>query len=217
MSAERVPIPALLATAAVHHHLIRRGLRTQTGLVVEIGRGARGPSFLLPGGLWRRGGEPLSRLRDPRAASPAERPAAEGLRGAEELHQGGRQGPAEGHVQDGHLDLPVLLRRADLRRGRPAFGLRREVFHRHRHHDRGRGLAGDRRGDGAPPPRRLRRQSDLSHHARCRRRLCLPPARRGSCLDARQRRQAAARRARQLVGRVQGLRRRRSTSRASGC
>ncbi len=37
VSAERVPIPALLATAAVHHSLIRRGLRTQTGLVVETG------------------------------------------------------------------------------------------------------------------------------------------------------------------------------------
>src|ERR1700716_1852914 len=37
VSAERVAIPALLATAAVHHHLIRRGLRTQTGLVVESG------------------------------------------------------------------------------------------------------------------------------------------------------------------------------------
>ncbi|MBL8837933.1 MAG: glutamate synthase large subunit, partial [Alphaproteobacteria bacterium] len=37
VSAERVPIPALLATAAVHHHLIRRGLRTQTGLVIETG------------------------------------------------------------------------------------------------------------------------------------------------------------------------------------
>ena len=33
----RVPIPALLATAAVHHHLIRQGLRTSTGLVVETG------------------------------------------------------------------------------------------------------------------------------------------------------------------------------------
>ena len=37
VSAERIPIPALLATAAVHHSLIRRGLRTQTGLVVETG------------------------------------------------------------------------------------------------------------------------------------------------------------------------------------
>ena len=36
------------------------------------------------------------------------------------LHQGDRQGPAQGHVQDGHLDLSVLLRRADLRRGRLA-------------------------------------------------------------------------------------------------
>jgi len=37
VSAERIPVPALLATAAVHHHLIRQGLRMQTGLVVETG------------------------------------------------------------------------------------------------------------------------------------------------------------------------------------
>src|SRR3954447_13147064 len=36
-SAELVPIPALLATSAVHHHLIRQGLRTKTGIVVETG------------------------------------------------------------------------------------------------------------------------------------------------------------------------------------
>jgi len=34
---DRAPIPALLATAAVHHHLIRKGLRTSVGLVVETG------------------------------------------------------------------------------------------------------------------------------------------------------------------------------------
>ncbi len=34
---DRVPIPSLLATSAVHHHLIRRGLRTSVGLVVETG------------------------------------------------------------------------------------------------------------------------------------------------------------------------------------
>ena len=37
LSAERVAIPALLATSAVHQHLIQLGLRTQTGLVVETG------------------------------------------------------------------------------------------------------------------------------------------------------------------------------------
>ncbi len=36
-SAEFVPIPALLATSAVHHHLILQGLRTLTGIVVETG------------------------------------------------------------------------------------------------------------------------------------------------------------------------------------
>lgn len=35
--ADHVAIPALLATSAVHHHLIRMGLRTESGLVVETG------------------------------------------------------------------------------------------------------------------------------------------------------------------------------------
>jgi len=35
--ADRIPIPALLACAAVHHHLIREGLRTSVGLVLETG------------------------------------------------------------------------------------------------------------------------------------------------------------------------------------
>ena len=34
-SQQRVAVPALLATAAVHHHLIKHGLRTSVGLVVE--------------------------------------------------------------------------------------------------------------------------------------------------------------------------------------
>ena len=31
------PIPSLLATSAVHHHLIQEGTRTKTGLVVDSG------------------------------------------------------------------------------------------------------------------------------------------------------------------------------------
>ena len=55
VSRELMPIPALLATAAVHQHLVRKGLRTSTGLVVETGLGARGPSLRAAGGLRRRG------------------------------------------------------------------------------------------------------------------------------------------------------------------
>ncbi len=34
---DRIAIPSLLATAGIHHHLIRKGLRTSVGLVVETG------------------------------------------------------------------------------------------------------------------------------------------------------------------------------------
>jgi glutamate synthase (NADPH/NADH) large chain len=37
MDREQVAIPALLALSAVHHHLVREGLRTTAGLVVETG------------------------------------------------------------------------------------------------------------------------------------------------------------------------------------
>ncbi|MDP4608230.1 MAG: glutamate synthase-related protein, partial [Burkholderiaceae bacterium] len=37
MSATQIAIPALLAMSAIHQHLVREGLRTSTGLVVETG------------------------------------------------------------------------------------------------------------------------------------------------------------------------------------
>ncbi|MCU0551420.1 MAG: glutamate synthase large subunit [Leptolyngbya sp. Prado105] len=37
VNAEKAPIPALLAVAGVHHHLIRTGARTRVGLVLESG------------------------------------------------------------------------------------------------------------------------------------------------------------------------------------
>jgi glutamate synthase (NADPH/NADH) large chain len=37
IDSEHAPIPSLLATAAVHHHLIRKGLRGSVGIVVEAG------------------------------------------------------------------------------------------------------------------------------------------------------------------------------------
>ncbi|MFN0162834.1 MAG: glutamate synthase central domain-containing protein, partial [Burkholderiales bacterium] len=45
-----VPIPALLATSAIHHHLVRRGMRTLTGLVVETGSAREVHHFALLAG-----------------------------------------------------------------------------------------------------------------------------------------------------------------------
>ncbi len=49
-SRERVAIPALLATSAVHHHLVRKGLRTLTGLVVDTGSARETHHFALLAG-----------------------------------------------------------------------------------------------------------------------------------------------------------------------
>jgi len=47
IDAEMAPIPALLATGAVHHHLIREGTRTQVGLIVESGESREVHHFAL--------------------------------------------------------------------------------------------------------------------------------------------------------------------------
>ncbi len=71
---------------------------------------ARGAPLRAAGRLWSRGRAPVPRARDARKA------ARGGVRqGRQELHQGGRQGPEQGHVEDGYLDLHVVLRRPDLR------------------------------------------------------------------------------------------------------
>ncbi|MDA1089653.1 MAG: glutamate synthase large subunit [Proteobacteria bacterium] len=50
MNADRMAIPALLVTAAVHHHLIREGLRTEVGLVIETGEAKKVHDFCLLAG-----------------------------------------------------------------------------------------------------------------------------------------------------------------------
>jgi glutamate synthase domain-containing protein 2/glutamate synthase domain-containing protein 1/glutamate synthase domain-containing protein 3 len=45
-----LPIPALLATAAVHEHLVQKGMRTSTGLVVETGSAREVHHFALLAG-----------------------------------------------------------------------------------------------------------------------------------------------------------------------
>jgi glutamate synthase (NADPH/NADH) large chain len=47
IDADQVAVPALLATAAVHHHLIREGQRTEVGLVVETGEARKVHDFCL--------------------------------------------------------------------------------------------------------------------------------------------------------------------------
>ena len=50
ISAEQVAIPALLATSAIHQHLVAKGLRASTGLVVETGSARETHHFALLAG-----------------------------------------------------------------------------------------------------------------------------------------------------------------------
>ena len=80
MAADRIAIPALLATAGVHHYLIREGLRTSVGLVVETGEARQVHDFCLLAGYGAEAINPylafdtLSNLRSelPREVSEAE-------------------------------------------------------------------------------------------------------------------------------------------------
>ena len=72
---DRAPIPALLATAAVHHHLIRKGLRTSVGLVVETGEAREVHHFACLAGYGAEAINPylvFETLAAPNAAIPAD-------------------------------------------------------------------------------------------------------------------------------------------------
>ena len=76
----RVPMPALLATAAVHHHLVRQGLRMQTGLVIETGEAREVHHFCVLAGYGAEAINPyvaFETLEDIRARKHPETPTEE--------------------------------------------------------------------------------------------------------------------------------------------
>lgn len=72
VDAQHVAIPALLATSAIHQHLIRTGLRTRTGLVVETGSARENHHFALLGGYGAEAVHPFLTLQT--LAATAEQP-----------------------------------------------------------------------------------------------------------------------------------------------
>ncbi|HTM60549.1 MAG TPA: glutamate synthase-related protein [Burkholderiales bacterium] len=66
---ERVAIPALIALSNIHQHLVNRGLRTSTGLVVETGSAREVHHFALLGGYGAEAVHPYLALETILAAS----------------------------------------------------------------------------------------------------------------------------------------------------
>ena len=155
------PIPSLLLTGAVHHHLIRERTRTRAGLVVEAGDVRETPPHRAADRLRRRGGLPVPGDRDRRRTWPAAAllDGTQQPQGRGEPDQGARQGPAEDHVQDGRVHGRLLHRRADLRGDRARPGGHRAVLRRDLVPARRRRLRPARRRGrrpGSPAPTRAR-------------------------------------------------------------
>jgi hypothetical protein len=151
------PIPSLLLTAAVHHHLVREKTRTKVGLVVEAGDAREVHHMALLSAT----APPPSTRTWPSRPSRHDRPGAlttdvdPSSRRSRNYIKACRQGRAEGDVQDGHLHGRLLHRRPDLRGDRPRPGARRRVLHRHavqarRHRPRRDRRRGGRRATPRP-------------------------------------------------------------------
>ncbi len=132
-TAELAPIPSLLLTGAVHHHLVREKTRTQVGLVIEAGdvREVHHVALLI--------GYGAAAVNPYLAMETVEDLARDGYYVDVEPEQAvaqpgevARQGRAQGDEQDGRLDRRVLHRRPDLRGGRARPAARRPLLHRHR-------------------------------------------------------------------------------------
>ncbi|MGB5806966.1 glutamate synthase-related protein [Castellaniella sp.] len=86
VDAEHVAIPALLATSAIHQHLIRAGLRTRTGLIVETGSARETHHFALLGGYGAEAVHPwlaletLTSMGDPHATENYIKAIGKGLK-----------------------------------------------------------------------------------------------------------------------------------------
>ncbi len=217
---ELAPIPMLLATGAVHHHLVREGLRTQCGLVCETGEARDVPHFALLVGYGAGAINPylafetIEELVEDGTYVPARHRRREG---DQELPEGLRQGSAEDDGEDGDLDAAELPRRADLRGSGPRSRARRALLHRYGVARLGRRFRRAREGSGdAPRPRLPRRRIRLSG-TRPGRALSMAAPRRAPHLQSRNGREAPARgphrrsraRLRDLQGILEGSRRRR--------
>ena len=121
VDADTAPIPACWRSRRSTITWCAREPRTQVGLVVETGRGARGEHFALLIGYGASAINPYLAFETLADMKRGRRPAEEleHRKGGEELHQGGREGAAQDVREDGHLDAAELSRRTDLRGDRP--------------------------------------------------------------------------------------------------
>ena len=157
--------------AAVHHHLIRKGLRTSVGLVVETGEPREVHHFCCLAGYGAEAINPylafetLIAMKDELPQKLDEKEIVK--RYIKSIDKGllkvmSKMGISTYQSYCGAQIFDAVGLKADFVD---------ELLHRHRDPHRGRRPRRDRRGDRAPPSRRLRRRAGLPRRARRRRRI----------------------------------------------
>ena len=182
---DRVPIPALLATAAVHHHLIRQGLRTQTGLVIETGEAREVHHFALLAGYGAEAINPYLAFETLEQIRADTAPRLDRTRSRRTIIKAVGKGMLKVMSKMGISTYQSYCGAQIFDAVGLSSAFVEQLLHRHRSADRGR------RPAMRSPRRAVRRTrtptatTRSTAHARRRRRLRLPPARRGPRLDAR--------------------------------
>ena len=126
------PIPSLLATAGLHHHLVREGSRTKATLIVETGDAREVHHYCLLIGYGASAVNPYlafetldDMIRQRMLTGIDHRKAVN------HYIEGREKGCPEGDVEDGHLDASKLSRSSDVRSRRIGPEVRRRLFHEH--------------------------------------------------------------------------------------
>ena len=202
-AAERVAIPALLACAGVHHHLVKKGLRTSTGLVVDSGSVREVHHFALLAGYGAEAICPWLAFATIKDMAGGASPRTRIKNYIKAIGKGLNKVMSKMGISTYQSYCGAQIFEAiGLNSGFVA-----PLLHRHRDAGRRHRPAGSRRGSGAHAPGRLLERSGAGQHARCRRRIRLPRSRRRPHVDAGCHRQAPARDALRQVRDLQGIRR----------
>ena len=187
---------------------LRKGLRSETGIIVESGEPREVMHFALLVGYGAKGINPYLACEVVHEMQRnGELPQGDGGRAPRrELHHSHQEGPAQDHEQDGHLDAAELPQRPAVRGGGAVARGGRRLLPRDQQPDRRGGAGRDRQGGAGPAPQRVRRAAGGVAAAGLRRRVPPPPRRRGPPLAAADGGVPAERGAVQRPGRVQGIR-----------